>query len=411
MQSLFNSEFCANNRRRLRELYAGDAPIVITANGLLQRGGDSAYSFAQDANFWYLTGLDEPDIVLVIGQTEEYLIVPVRSAIRQAFDGTIDAGHLQERSGIQDIYDDKEGWEKLGGALKNYKKIAALKVPHDYVEHYGFYTNPARAALLRKLISYNSQLEIEEINPVLAGMRVIKQPVELAAIQKAIDITISTIKEVTMPDRLAQYSFEYEIEAELARGFRMRGASGHAFDPIVAGGERACTLHNVANNFKLADDELVIIDVGAEFEHYAADITRTVSLSGSPSDRQQEVYKAVLDVQDYAKSLLKPGVLVKEYEQQVEKYMGSKLTELGLIKAYTREAVREFYPHGTSHFLGLNVHDVGAYNEPLQPGAVLTIEPGIYIRAEGVGVRIEDDVLITDDGIKVLTDQLPRQLA
>jgi Xaa-Pro aminopeptidase len=410
MESRFSSEFFANNRRRLRELFTGKAPIVMTANGLLQRGADSTYAFAQDANFWYLTGIDEPDIVLVMDKDKEYLIVPSRSASREAFDGAVANEPLAHRSGIKTVLDDKEGWARLGGRLKKVKHAATLAVLPPYVEQYGMYTNPARAALVAKLQSYNGQLELLDLHQHLTRMRMLKQPEELAAMQAAIDITISTMKEVLRPARLAKYEYEYEIEADLGRGFRKRGADGHSFEPIVAGGKRACTLHNVANNTALAADELVIVDTGAEVEHYAADITRTISLR-KPSRRQRAVHEAVSDVQGFALSLLAPGIVLKDYEQQVQHYMGEKLRELGLIKTINRDTIREFYPHGTSHFIGLNVHDAGEYDRPLEPGVVISCEPGIYIPAEGIGVRIEDDVLITADGNKVLSGKLPRALA
>jgi Xaa-Pro aminopeptidase len=294
--------------------------------------------------------------------------------------------------------------------LSKVKHAATVAIPPAYIEHYGLYTNPARAALAQRLKEHNSELELLDVSPHLARMRMIKQPVELQAIQQAIDITSATIKEITRASKLSGYGYEYEIEAELSRGFRRRGAMGHAFEPIVASGERACTLHNVANNGRLAADELLILDVGAEVEHYAADITRTFSLSGRPSSRQQAVHAAVSEVQQYAFSLLKPGVMMREYEQQIEQFMGEKLRELGLIKTIEHDEVRKFYPHATSHFLGLNVHDVGEYDRPFEAGEVLTVEPGIYIQQEGIGVRVEDDVLLTPNGIKILTDKLPRAL-
>jgi Xaa-Pro aminopeptidase len=232
----------------------------------------------------------------------------------------------------------------------------------------------------------------------------------LQAIQQAIDVTIDTLREITRPSALAKYAHEYEIEADLTRGFRKRGASGHSFEPIVAGGERACILHNVANNGELSSDELLLLDVGAEVNHYAADITRTISIV-APSRRQQAVYDAVLEVQEFAFSLLKPGAFMKENEQKIEHFMGEKLRELGLIKTIEHDEVRKFYPHATSHFLGLNVHDVGDYTKPLEPGMVLTVEPGVYIPEENIGIRIEDDVLITAEGYEVLTARLPRQLS
>jgi Xaa-Pro aminopeptidase len=208
---------------------------------------------------------------------------------------------------------------------------------------------------------------------------------------------------------LSKYEYEYQLEADISRGFRTRGASGHAFEPIVAGGVRACTLHNVANNSALAANELIVLDVGAEVEHYAADITRTVN-PGSSSPRQLAVLDAVQDAQNYAAGLMKPGILLGDYEQRVEHYIGKKLQELGLIKAITSTAVRHYYPHASSHFMGLNVHDAGDYSQPLQPGMVLTVEPGIYITEEAIGVRIEDDVLITVDGARMLSNKLATRI-
>lgn len=409
MGSHFTSEFFAANRQRLRELFIGTAPIVVSANGLLQRGGDSTYGFAQEANFWYLTGIDEPDIVLVMDRDKEYLIVPVRSASREAFDGTVNNELLSRRSGIQIIYDDKAGWEQLYKRLKKVKHVATLTPPPAYIEHYGMYTNPARAALLERLRSYKIDLELLDLNPHLTRLRMIKQTQEIVAIQEAIDITIASLKDAIRPAKLHGYRYEYQLEAQVAQGFRKRGAAGHAFEPIVASGQRACTLHNVANNGALATKELMILDVGAEVEHYAADITRTVSLS-TPSRRQQAVHAAVLEVQKFAFELLKPGVVLKEYEQQIEHFMGEKLRELGLIKKITHNTIRTYFPHATSHFLGLNVHDVGDYKRPLEPGIVMTVEPGIYIPQENIGVRIEDDVMITPRGIKILTQRLSREL-
>jgi Xaa-Pro aminopeptidase len=410
MNSNFTSDFFAANRARLRELFQGTAPIVIAANGLLQRGGDSSYTFAQDANFWYLTGIDEPDLVLVLDRDKHYLIVPERSDSRQAFDGSIDDAELTSRSGIEQIYSQEAGWDQLAGRLKKVKHVATLAPPPAYIDQYGLYTNPARASLVQQMKSNNDGLEVLDLSLHLARMRMVKQPLELTAIQSAIDITLATLRDVSKPAKLLKYQHEYEVEADISRGFRNRGADGHAFAPIVASGARAVTLHNVANNGTLAADELLIMDVGAEVEHYAADITRTISLS-TASRRQKAVHAAVYEVQQYAMSLLKPGVLLHDYEEDVEHYMGEKLRELGLIKSISHDAVRTYYPHATSHYLGLNVHDAGEYERALEPGVVITVEPGIYIPEEAIGIRIEDDVLITADGIDVLSAKLSGSLS
>ncbi len=406
MKSHFTAKFFAGNRARLCELFTGTAPIVITASGVLQRGGDSPFSFAQDANFWYLTGIDEPDVVLVMDGGEEYLVVPGQSDYQKAFDGTAQDRELTRRSGIKQIYGQEEGWNRLTERLKKVKHIATIAPSPAYIDVYGIYTNPARAALLAKLKEHKPGVKLLDLMPHLVRMRTVKQPEEIAAIQAAIDITAASLKDVFQS---GQYKYEYELEAEITAGFRRRGAAGHAFTPIVAGGQRACTLHNVANNSALSRSDLVVVDVGAEVEHYAADITRTVSL-GRPSARQKAVYAAVLDAQKFATGLLKPGMSFSDYHQQTNRFIGEKLRELGLIKTINAKNIRKYYPHSISHFLGLNVHDAGDYSQPLQVGSVLTVEPGIYIPAEGIGVRIEDDVLITEKGAKVLSSKLPRSL-
>lgn len=410
MKTMTDATFFASNRSRLRELFTGTAPIVLTAHGLLQRGGDSPYPFQQDANFWYLTGIDQPDIVLVIDRDKEYLILPERTAHQDAFDGSIQTDALTRVSGITSIMDSKQGWDQLESRLKKVKHVATLAPLPAYLNDYGMFTNPARSALIAKIKQSKEEIEFLDLGQHLSRLRMVKQPVEIALLQQAIDITIASMKAALSTAKLGRYQYEYEIEAELTKGFRKRGAEGHAFEPIVAGGERAVVLHNIANNGQLNSDDLLVVDVGAQYGHYAADITRTRSLK-QPSRRQQAVHQAVLDVQQHALEQLRPGTMLKDYEQDIEQFMGEKLRELGLIKTIDHESVRTYFPHATSHYLGLNVHDVGDYNRPLEAGVVLTVEPGIYIPQEGIGVRIEDDVLITATGYKILTNKLPRDLA
>ncbi len=410
MSDVFGSEFFAGNRERLRQLFTGTAPIVVTANGLLQQATSEPYRFNQDGSFWYLTGIDEPDLVLVMDKGKEYLIVPGREASREAFDGALEFEALGRRSGIATILGEKEGWKQLESRVKKVRHVATLAANPPYIEGLGMYANPARAALIKRLKDMNSEVELLDLRQHVSRMRMVKQPLELEALQVAIDTTIATLKEVTRPLQLAKYAYEYEVEADISRGFRRRGADGHSFWPIVAGGGRACVLHNMHNNAPLASDELLTIDVGAQSHHYSADITRTVSLNDKPSRRQQAVHMAVQEAQDYAYSLLKPGVIIPEYEKQMEQFLGEKLRELGLIKSIEHDLVRRYFPHATSHFLGIDVHDSGDYEHPLEAGVVLTVEPGIYIPEEELGVRIEDDVLITETGCEILSSKLPREL-
>lgn len=405
----FTSEFFAGNRQRLRDLFTGKAPIVLSANGILQRGGDITFPFYQDASFWYFTGCDEPDVVMVLDKDKEYLIIPTRDATRIAFDGAIDETLLKATSGIDTVYDEQHGWKKLGARLEKARHVATLPAAPSYIERMGMYTNPARRRLISRMKTHNEHIELLDISEHITRLRMLKQPAEIIALQRAIDITQQSLKDTLRPSKLVKYAYEYEVEAELTRNFRRRGARDHAFAPIIASGKNACMLHNERNGDKLAANGLLLCDVGAEYDHYAADVTRTVSLA-TPTKRQEAVFNAVLDVQNYASSLLKPGVLLKDYEKQVEVFMGEKLRELGLIKTIDHDAVRVFYPHATSHFLGLNAHDVGIYTEPIEPGMVLTVEPGIYIASEELGIRIEDDVLVTPEGNTVLSAALERKL-
>ncbi|HSX32189.1 MAG TPA: Xaa-Pro aminopeptidase [Candidatus Saccharimonadales bacterium] len=407
---MFESDFFAANRERLRQLFTGTAPIVLTASGLLQRSSDEAFPFKQDSNFWYLTGIDHPDVVLVMDKGKEYLIVPKRETVAEVFDGAIDVAELSRKSGISEVLNEKDGWKQLESRLKRVQHVATLAAHPVRFDTFGFYTNPARRVLIDRMKRVNSEIELLDLRQHLSRMRMIKQPTELEALTRAITITKETIKEVTRPKQLAKYAYEYELEADVTRGFRRRGATGHGFSPIIASGSRACTLHHIANNGVLASDELVLLDIGAEYDHYTADISYTVSITGKPSRRQEQVHRAVCEVQDYAYSLLKPGVMFREYEKAIEVFMGEKLRELGLIKSIDRDAVREFFPHATSHYLGIDAHDAGDYDHPLEPGVVMTVEPGIYIPSESIGVRIEEDILITEDGYEVLGPKLPRDL-
>lgn len=404
MNSYFGSEFFAGNRERLKQLFTGKAPIVLTANGLFQKSADETYRFVQDSSFWYLTGIDEPNIILVIDKDKEYLIVPELSHAREMFDGAISSEKLMARSGISEILTEKEGWKRLGGRLKRVKSVAVLAPAPSFVESLGMHTNPARRRLVRELKKHNNDVHLLDIRQHLQRMRMVKQPAELLALQRAVDITQFALKKIEAKFYKGAYKNEFEIELDLTRFFKEKGAEGHGFDPIVAGGPRGAQVHYMENNAPLSSKEPILLDVGARYENYAADISRCWAIE--PSKRFRAVCEAVEEVAAYSLALLKPGVVVQDYEKQVEHFMGEKLRALGLIKTIDSESIRQYFPHRTSHFLGIDVHDVGDYDLPLLPGVVLTVEPGIYIAKEGLGVRIEDDVLITEKGCKVLSSGL-----
>jgi len=410
MEDIFTSEFFVGNRVRLREAAGTDAPIVLTANGVLQRSADNTFKFRQESNFWYATGIDDPDVVVVIDGGEEYLIVPTRDAVMETFEGSVDLEGLKRRSGITTVLDEKAGWERLGKLLRkaHTKAVATLDPPPAYMEFYQFYTNPARAELVRKIRTYKKSIVLVDLREAFAKLRVVKQVPEIAAIRRAVDVTVSGLQFVTDRQRLGSYSNEYEIEADITREFRRHGC-GHAFDPIAVSGKRGVTMHATENSGQLHKGEMIIMDVGAEVGWYASDVARTV-MTGEPSKRQRALYDAVCEAQDYAYSLIKPGVVHKEYEKENERFIGEKLRQLGIIKDTDRESIRRHFPHMMSHFVGLEAHDVGDYGQAMQAGSVMVVEPGMYSFDEGLGVRIEDMVVITENGYEHLSSHLPRTL-
>ncbi len=406
MESKFTAEFFTNNRLRLRELFTGTAPIVVSANGLMQRNSDMAFPFRQDSSFWYLTGLELPNAVLVMDKDKEYLILSDTDDIHEFFNGSPQQEKIKARSGITDVFDGTAGWKKLDNRIKKVKHIATLAPPPAFAERFYFYTNPSRSALFTRIKEVNPNIEFLELRQQLTTMRMFKQSVELESIQQSIDLTVKTFK--SLKKRLSKMSHEYELDAFITHEYRRNGAM-NGYGPIVASGSNAHTIHYESNNSALDQNGLLLIDTGAEFEYYSADITRTYSLK-TPTKRQVAVFDAVHEAHLYGLDLVRQHKSIKENEQLMEQFIGEKLRALGLIKSIERETVRKYYPHGLSHFLGLDLHDIGDYDRPLEPGMVLTVEPGIYIPEEGIGVRIEDDVLVTLKGIKVLSSKLPREL-
>lgn len=406
MTDLFDSAFYINNRLKI-QAELDSKLIVLAANGLLQRSADTTYPFRQDSNFWYFTGINEPDYLLIISENETFLIAPRRGEHRDQWDGAIDKNKIKSVSGIDSIVEHHDGWIKLDKLLKKHKKVHTITPAEAYFDHFGFYSNPARQALLTAL-SKHRKLEQVDIRKNIARLRQIKQSSEIKAIQKAIDITSASLTKVK--NKISSYKLENQIVADITRDFIKKGANGHAYQPIVAAGKNATTIHYIDNNDKINDQELILLDVGAEYLNYSADITRTFSTK-KPTKRQLEVYNALKEVQNHAFSSLNPGVDMKQYEQSIDEFMAKKLKQLKLVEDIKdKRKIKKYYPHLTSHFLGLDTHDTADYKLPLSPGMVLTVEPGIYIPEEGIGIRIEDDVLITENGIKVLSNGLSSEL-
>jgi Xaa-Pro aminopeptidase len=400
----FSAEFYTRNRQRLVEA-CPDSLIFIAASSRLQYSADMAYPFRQDTSFWYLTGINEPDIVLVIdtGTKKSQLILPNLNDYQQEWDGALDKPELTSCSGISSFSDSKYITQLVKNANARGLNICSLEPLPEVVAPYGFYSNPARSRLTKTLSDTiggrSKSKKIKDIRLDIARLRQIKQSEEIEAIQSAIDITGRALGYIK--SRLAGFKTEKDLELAITAEIFKLGAAGHAYEPIVASGKNAATIHYMKNNQNIKSNELLLLDVGALVDGYAADISRTWAV-GSPTDRQKEIFAAVIKLQQQAFDLLKAGVVLKEYQDKMENFAKVAVTKLG--KTMTK------YPHGFSHFLGLDVHDAGDYHSPLAEGSVITVEPGLYFADEGIGVRIEDNVLVTKNGFKILSDDIPKSL-
>lgn len=397
----FDASFFVSNRLRLANIAASDL-IVITAHGQLQRSGDCAYPFRQDSNFWYLTGLELADVTLVIDVVagDEWLILAEKSEYELLFDSQLESNQIKDISGIQTVLDNQSGWSRLKQALAKNNRVATITAPPEYLDVYSIYTNPTRRRLCEKLEAAGA--ELTDLREQFASLRVIKQRPEIEAIRTVVTVTCNVLADIEK--RFKDFKNERDIDIELGSGYRIGGAKGHGFDPIVASGANACVLHYHENAAALKTGDLVVIDTGAELHNYSADITRTYPV-GKVSARHRAIYDSVYEAQQIGMALMKPGVTFKEVDDAMGYSLEASMRKLGLQAQGEQALLRSYYPH-TSHYLGLDLHDVGDRSLVMQPGMVWTLEPGIYISAEGIGVRLEDDILITKNGHENLSDQL-----
>lgn len=398
--------FFSNNRQSLSQTLNGGV-VVLSAYAQMQRGNDMAFAFEQEANFWWLTGIDYPDWWVIIDGTrgKSWLVAPKISESHQIFDGSLSAAAAKAISGVDAVLSNDEAQDLLRDLSKKHSVVHALgEQPH--AEHFDFVMNPA----IKSMREHVGRLfaTVQDCRKQLAVLRAIKQPDEITAIKSAIAVTIDGFERVK--SKLASTNYEYEIEAEFNYHFRTHGADGHAYDPIVAGGKNACTLHYIANSDKLKKRQLVLLDIGARHGGYAADITRTYAY-GEPTKRQIDVHAAVQLAQQEIITLIQPNLSVEQYQRDVDRIMSNALMSIGLMRDIDdTENYHKYFPHAISHGLGIDVHDSLGSPKYLEPGMVLTVEPGIYIPEEGIGVRIEDDILVTSSGNVNMTKRLSTDL-
>ena len=401
--------FFTRNRKNLQKELDPNTLVIVFSNPVSIRNGDQQYVYRQASDMFYFTGITQPETVFVMyttgGNWHEILFINRPDPKTAIWDGyqlnTSDAANV---SGITDVrYTDtmKQTLEKL--AKKN-KTIASSYPAHHRVA----------VQWTDDLMKHKKKISQASLQPIISKLRVIKSPEEIALIKKAIHITQKAFENLV--PKIQSGVMEYEIEAKMIRTLIANGSDGHAFDLIVASGPNACILHYINNNRKMKNKELLLLDFGAEFNGYAADMSRTLPIGGQFTTRQKEVYQAVLDAQKEAIKLIAPGISIKDINEQVRQYLEKKMVELNLFTEQDIEQQnpeeplsRKYFMHGTSHFMGIDVHDVGNPKEKLQPGMVLTCEPGLYIKEEALGVRIENDILVTENGNEDLMAHIPRE--
>lgn len=399
--SVHNVEFFQGNRARLATELKGGL-LVLTAYTEMQRRGDQAFLFEQESNFWYLSGIDAPRWKLVYDgiRHHTWLVRPVMSDVERIFNGEADSEILRMQSGADEVVDEAD-FEQLLRQLKRTHGAAYTVMPEP-ADRYSFTQNPAQRQLAR--ILERNFPAVNDCTRELAKLRALKQPNEIQAIERAIKLTVEAFEAIQA--ELDSCRYEYEIEAVATSIIRRRGAT-HAYDPIVGAGHSACTLHYIANTERLRKKQLVLCDIGARVDGYAADITRTYAYHGA-SKRQQTVMTALRTAQAAIIKSIKPGVTFAEYLAGCDRIMAQAMRSLGFDGDDDGELVRRYMPHAVSHGLGIDVHDsLGGYKE-FMPGMVLTVEPGVYLSDEAIGTRIEDDVLVTETGHRVLSGRLAR---
>ncbi|CAO1659059.1 Xaa-Pro aminopeptidase [Salinicola sp. NYA28a] len=422
--AISTEEFAARRERLMAELPEGSA-VLLPGAALKTRNRDSEYPFRQNSDFHYLCGFPEPDALL--------LLLPGREAGEAIL-------YCQEKD------PEKEAWTgiRIGpeGAVNDYGMDEAFDNTqrHNLTElldgRQTLYLPLADTAAMGIAESVRSQLSARarrgaiaptrfaDVSALIHELRLTKSEAELALMRHAAHISALAHRRAMRASRPGR--FEYQLQAEIEHEFVWHGARAPAYGTIVGGGANACVLHYIENAAPLEDGDLVLIDAGGEFDLYAGDITRTFPVSGRFSEAQRALYDIVLAAEERAVAAVKPGATLEAIHQGVVRDLTAGLIELGLLEGELETCIesqryKRFYLHSTSHWLGLDVHDVGSYRvdgepRPLEPGMVLTIEPGLYIpdaedipaAYRGIGIRIEDDVVVTEAGGEVLTSQVPK---
>ena len=402
-----NKDLFIKNRAKFTSQMKPNSVAVFNSNDIYPVSADSHLPFAQHRDILYLSGVDQEESILLLfpdapyDNLKEILFLKETNEHIAVWEGEkLTKDRAFEVSGIKTVI-----W--LQDFHKTLKEVMAYSetIYINTNEHYRavIETETREARFVKWWKEHYPAHQVAKSNPILQRIRSIKESEEIDLIQNACNITEKGFRRVL--NFVKPNVMEYEIEAEFAHEFLRNRSKGFAYTPIIASGNSANVLHYIENNLQCKDGDLLLLDVGAEYANYSSDMTRMIPVSGRFTDRQKAVYNAVLNVKNEATKMLVPGTLWKQYHIEVGKIMTSELLNLGLIdkadvqnETEEKPAYKKYFMHGTSHHLGMDTHDYGLLHEPMKPNMIFTVEPGIYIPAEGFGVRLEDDVVIQEKG-------------
>ncbi|MEE4197835.1 MAG: aminopeptidase P N-terminal domain-containing protein [Bacteroidales bacterium] len=413
-----DSTLFVKNRKKLIKLLQPNSIALIHSNDEMPRNGDQYFPFRQNSDLFYLTGIDQEKTILTLcpnhpdkSLREILFIIESNEKIATWEGHKYTMEEAQKASGIETV--------KFISSFNSVFREIALKADNIYIN---LPENPkfkpeVKSADERFITTLEQEFPAHDflrLAPLLKKLRLMKEPEEIKLMQHACDITEKAFFRIMRFVKPAVT--EYQVEAEITHEFLWNRATGHAYPPIIAAGRHACVLHYTENNGECRDGDLLLMDFGAEYANYAADCSRTIPVNGKFTPRQKECYQAVLRVMKKAIGWLTPGTTINRVNERVEKLLQDEHIQLGL---YTKEdvenqdpqnpLVKKYYPHGTCHFIGLDVHDVGERSITLEEGMILTCEPGIYIPEENIGIRIEDDVIVAHKPINLM-EHIPKEV-
>ena len=412
-----NREIFIENRSRFTALMKPNSLAIFTSNDIYPTSADGHLPFKQHSDILFLSGADQEESILVLfpdahkDNLKEVLFLKETNDLIAVWEGArYTKDEAFDISGIKSVF-----WLSDFERVFNEMAVNAERIYLNGNEHLRAHVETElRQDRMNKWIKehYHGH-EFERSQPILHRVRGTKTALELEVMREAATITTKGYKRILK--FLKPGVWEYELEAEFMHEFLINRSLGFAYTPIIAAGSNANVLHYIENNDQCNDGDLVLFDVGAEYGNYTCDVTRCYPVNGKFTARQTEVYNAVLRVHEGAIALLRPSIMLDDYHKKVGELMTEELLKLGLITAVdvanedpAWPAYKKYFMHGTSHYLGLDVHDYGLWTIPVEEGMVFTVEPGIYIPEEGLGIRIEDDIVITKDGHENLTRAIPK---